>query len=131
MPRASKTSDRVVFVSVTTASLGREGRTTFERARGDSVAVSTASAPESEPEFMNFLVNVTSHGVGHATGALPQYSKDAAPVGSFLNPSGLQAEPGSVMETNVDAEVVGREARDFSPADAEQLQETLNDLPPE
>ncbi len=75
---------------------------------------------------MNFLINSTSHGIGHGTGALPKYIKDAAPVGSVLNPLGNQAAPGSIMETNVEAGILGQSIRDFSEEDAEKLRNEIN-----
>ena len=76
---------------------------------------------------MNLLINVTSHEIGHATGALPQYANDQFPLNTPLNPT--PAEPGTVMEQGVSAEYLGANVRDFSTRDAEKLREALNDPP--
>ncbi len=96
----------------------------------DRSVVDTAKAPTGDRGVV-FLINVTSHEVGHGTGALPQYDADSAPKGSLLHPR--PAEAGTVMETQVSGDqeravaILSEEVREFSQEDAAQLRVQLND----
>jgi RHS repeat-associated protein len=129
-PTVERPSDRVVHVEVTSKPL--EGKATYGSTAstpGDKSKVSTALAPAGEMAAFNFLVNVTAHEIGHASSALPQYSGDAAQVGSLLNPLSVQPVQGSIMETNVDPATLGQVVRYFSDEDAEALRQRLNEAP--
>ncbi len=125
-PKMMKASDRKVDVKVKDKAIAQGA---FGIRSLDRVTVSTAKAPDGDSSTMNFLVNATSHEVGHATGALQKYSGDAAPVGSLMNPIENQAAPGTVMESPVSAEDLGDHVRSFSDEDAASLREVLNDGP--
>ena len=123
-PRATKPTDRVVMITITSKSLGEA---VYGRTSGASGKVSTEAVPDTSEAKINFLTNVTAHEIGHASGALPQYSGDAAPVGSLLNPLSVQPEPGTVMETHITPEELSGNSRVFSEEDAPQLRLKLND----
>ena len=123
-PRATEPTDRVVKITITSRSLG-EG--VYGRTSGSSGKVSTEKAPDAQAAKVNFLTNVAAHEIGHASGALPQYSGDAAAVGSLLNPMSVQPEPGTTMETRITPEELSGHIRDFSDEDARRLRLELND----
>lgn len=125
-PSASKKTDMVVSLKLTSQSL--DDPVAFKDKvygvtpgpmgiPGTSAFVSTEHAPKTSPGFMNFLVNVAAHEVGHASQALPDRNWDAL-VSKALR--------GSTMESYLKPEEVGAGVREFSPEDAKNLQKGLN-----
>lgn len=125
-PRIEKASDRLSRVKVVSDVIKKPGnRRPLAKTRGNMTTISTAQAPAGDSGRVNFLINVTSHEVGHTTGALPKYDNDGFPLGTQINPEGAQA--GTIMEQGVPPEILGIRVRAFSEEDAERLREELND----
>jgi RHS repeat-associated protein len=116
--REVKPTDRIVRVKIQSAPL-KSGGFGSTPPLSDESTVSTDRAPEDPESKMKFLVNVTSHEIGHASGALQQYSFDG--IGG---PSG---DAGTVMQESTSASSYSTTMLDFSKQDAMALQQRLND----
>jgi len=126
-----RSHDARVDVNVTTKPLSREGKLGGTDIAKQVSTATTARMPAGEAGI-TLMTNVVGHEVGHGTHAMPEYDKDAAPIGSMLHPN--PAEAGSLMEPQVgggDSDlqvgILSSEVREFSDEDAAKLQKTLND----
>ncbi len=112
--RADKPSDAVVHVRLQKGTIHGSAFGVTPQVPGNKSTVSVGAGPKDEGALTKFLINVTAHEIGHATGALPRYAGDSTKPGAVLNPLENQPDPGTIMQTNV-------------PADAQDLSKRLND----